>query len=51
MLPGARIIFIEVKTTKKKPSIMQRIVHEKLKGLGFQVEVVASSSQIKEIFI
>ena len=49
LLPGARVIFIEVKTTKKKPTKIQLAVHRKLKSLGFQVEVVDSSLKIDEI--
>lgn len=49
LLPGGRVIFIEVKTTRKKPTKIQLHVHRKLKALGFQVEVVDNSLKIDEI--
>jgi len=49
LLPGGRVIFVEVKTTRKKPKKIQLKVHEKLRGLGFQVEIIDTSLKIKEI--
>ena len=49
LLPGGRVIFAEVKTTKKKPSKVQIIVHKKLRDLGFTVLVIDRTSQIEEI--
>ena len=42
LLPKAKIAFAELKTTKKKPSKIQVIVHNKLRALGFVVEVIDS---------
>lgn len=49
LLPGGRVFFAEVKTTGKKPEKIQLIWHEKLRKIGFEVYVVDSSDQIKEI--
>ena len=49
LLPGGRLFFAEIKTTKKKPRKIQLFVHEKLRNLGFQVYVIDTSSQISEI--
>lgn len=49
LLPGGRIIFIEVKTTGQKVRKIQLKVHERIRLLGFQVEVVDSSLKIEEI--
>ena len=49
LLPGGVVFFVEVKTTGKKPTAVQRIVHEKLRGLGFNVHVVDSLKQLNQI--
>jgi hypothetical protein len=48
-LPGGRILFVELKTTNRKPRKIQLFIHNKLRGLGFRVEVVDSSEQIERI--
>lgn len=40
LMPGGRIFFVELKTTGKKPTKRQAIVHEVLRGLGFLVDVI-----------
>lgn len=37
---GAKLAFVELKTTGKKPRKNQLIMHEKLRKLGFVVEVI-----------
>jgi len=49
LLPGGVIFFVEVKSTGKKPTPVQRLVHEKLRRLGFRVEVIDSLKQLNEI--
>jgi len=49
LLPGGRLFFAEVKTTKKKPEKIQLHVHKRLRKLGFRVEVIDKSAQIFEI--
>lgn len=49
LLPGGRLFFAEIKTTKKKPRKIQLLVHEKLRNLGFQVYVIDTYSQISKI--
>ena len=49
LLPGARILFVEVKTTKQKPRARQRLVHDQLRRLGFEVIILDRSEQIKLI--
>jgi len=49
LLPGGVILFVEVKSTGKKPTPVQRLVHEKLRRLGFRVEVIDSLKQLNEI--
>jgi len=49
LLPGGRIFFAEIKTTKQKPKKLQLFWHAKLRKLGFRVEVIDTSEQIENI--
>lgn len=49
LLPEGRIFFAEIKTTKKKPTKMQLLIHRRLRKLGFKVYVIDTSDQITEI--
>lgn len=51
LLPGGRLFFAEIKTTKKKPEKLQALIHRKLRKLGFEVYVIDNSEQIKEILL
>ena len=46
LLPGGVVAFVEVKTTGKKATPRQLIVHKKLMALGFRVEVLDSKEGI-----
>ena len=46
LLPGGKVVFVEVKTTGLKPTKMQTLIHERLRALGFKVWVVDSSEKI-----
>lgn len=48
LFPGGRALFCEIKTTGKKPTKIQQMVHKKLRRLGFQVFVIDSTEQIIE---
>ena len=49
LFPGGRLLFIELKTTNKKPRKIQISVHNKLKNLGFRVEVIDNSENLKKL--
>jgi len=49
LLPGGRLFFAEIKTTKQKPRKIQLWVHQKLRNLGFRVEIIDNSDFIKEV--
>lgn len=49
LLPGGRIFFAEIKTTKKKPRKLQTFWINKIRKLGFRVEVIDTSEQIDKI--
>lgn len=47
LMPGGRIRFAEIKTTGKNPTPRQKIVHQELRGLGFQVDVIDSEEGLQ----
>lgn len=49
LFPGGRAIFAEIKTTGKRPRLLQLHRHEMLRSLGFKVFVVDDIDQIDEI--
>lgn len=42
LFPGGVIAFVELKTTGAKPRKIQTFVHDKIRSLGFRVEVIDS---------
>lgn len=42
LMPGGEIIFVELKTTGQKPRRIQVFMHNKLRNIGFRVEVIDS---------
>lgn len=50
LLPGGIIFFVEVKTTKKKPTKIQLYVHKQLIALGFRVYILDKAEQIENYF-
>lgn len=51
LLPGALIIFVEMKDKGKKPTAVQLRVHDKLRTLGFRVEVLDSKEGINAMIL
>lgn len=49
LFPGGRILFVELKAPGKRPRKIQLFIHNKLRGLGFRVEVVDTPEQIETI--
>ncbi len=49
LFPGGRVVFVEVKSTGRKPSRIQKFIHAKLRGMGFRVEVIDRNEQINNI--
>ena len=49
LLPGGVALFAETKTTKKRPKLLQRWMHTKLRKLGFKVYVIDTSEDIKKL--
>lgn len=48
LLPGGKIIFVELKTTGEKPRKIQVLVMDKLRKLGFSVYVVDTCEKARE---
>lgn len=40
LFPGHKMVFVELKTTGRKPKRIQAYMHNKLRALGFRVEVI-----------
>ena len=40
LFPNGEVVFVELKTTGRKPSRIQVFMHSKLRFLGFRVEVI-----------
>ena len=48
LFPGHKIVFVELKTTGKKPKRIQLYIHEKLRKLGFCVEVIDTIKGVEQ---
>ena len=49
LFPGHKIIFVELKTTGRKPKRIQVYVHNKLRALGFRVEVIDTIKGVEDL--
>lgn len=49
LFPKAKIVFVELKTTGEKPRPIQKFMHEKIRALGFRVEVIDSTKGVTEM--
>ena len=49
LLPGQKVIFVELKSTGAKPRKIQLFVHKQLKALGFRVEVIDSLAGVNSL--
>lgn len=49
LFPGGEVVFVELKAPGKKPRKIQLFIHNRLRGLGFRVEVVDTPEQIETI--
>ena len=48
LFPGHKIAFVELKTTGKKPKRIQAYIHDKLRKLGFRVEVIDTIKGVED---
>lgn len=49
LLPGGRIMFAELKAPGKKPTPVQKLQHEKIRKLGFEVLVIDNKAEVDEL--
>lgn len=48
LFPNHRIAFVELKTTGRKPRRIQLYIHNKLRALGFRVEVIDTVERVNK---
>lgn len=48
LMPHSKIAFVELKTTGQKPRRIQVFMHNKLRNLGFRVEVIDTTKGIND---
>ena len=48
LFPNHKIVFVELKTTGRKPKRIQLFMHDKLRALGFRVEVIDSIENVEQ---
>lgn len=48
LMPGGKIYFVELKSTGKKPSLLQATTIEHLRALGFTVFIIDSQDKLNE---
>lgn len=46
LMPHSKIAFVELKTTGQKPRRIQVFMHNKLRNLGFRVEVIDTTEGV-----
>lgn len=49
LFPKAKIVFVELKTTGEKPRKIQLFMIDKIRALGFRVEVIDSTEKVIEL--
>ena len=49
LLPEQRVVFVELKSTGRKPRKIQKFIHNKLKALGFRVEVIDTADGVSKL--
>lgn len=49
IIPGGKIIFVELKAPGKKPTALQQVQHDKLRALGCDVRVIDSREGVEDL--
>ena len=49
LFPNGKILFVEVKTTGQKPRRIQTFIHNRLRALGFRVEVIDTIEAVTKL--
>lgn len=48
LMPGGVAFFAEIKSTGKKPTPIQKLIHKKIRALGFNVYVIDSLESLED---
>jgi hypothetical protein len=48
LMPGGVAFFAEIKSTGKKPTPIQKLIHKKIRALGFDVYVIDSLENLQQ---
>jgi hypothetical protein len=51
LMPGGKLYWVELKSTGKKPTPRQLLVHRLLRGLGFKVYVIDNDGLLTELIL
>ena len=49
LFPKAKIVFVELKTTGEKPRKIQLFIINKIRSLGFRVEIIDSTEKVIDL--
>jgi len=49
LLPGGKAVFVETKSTGKKPGALQLKAHQMLRALGFDVYIIDSTKAVEDL--
>lgn len=49
LLPNGVMFFAEIKSTGKKPTPIQKLIHKRLRALGFAVYVIDSLESLSDV--
>ena len=49
LFPKAKIVFVELKTTGEKPRKIQLFMIDKIRALGFRVEIIDSTEKVIDL--
>lgn len=47
LMPGGKVYWVELKSEKEKPRLLQKIRHDELRALGFEVFVIDTTDKLK----
>lgn len=48
LMPGGKAYWVEMKSTGEKPRLIQKIRHDELRKLGFEVHVISNEEQLNK---
>lgn len=51
LLKGCPAVFAEIKSEGKKPSIVQKLMHSRLRAMGYRVYVVSTKEEAEALMI